>query len=199
MRSRLPQVIVVSALLLLASADDGKADDTLDTEGHSFGSLAQATTFRQSSGSAPVNFLQSATSYSGSSTYGQSAGLDRPQPFDFGYNVQDEYGNNQFRQEKGDESGSVQGSYGYTDALGVYRKVHYVADQNGFRADIKTNEPGVKQENPADVQLVVEPPPAGVQGSTGSRSGSFLGAGGGGIHHAAERPARQRFPPGLHA
>ncbi|KAM7308608.1 putative structural constituent of cuticle [Ixodes scapularis] len=192
------KVTVVSALLLLASADDGNAEDTLDTEGHSFGGLAQATTFRQASGSAPVNFLQSATSYSGASTYGQSAGLDRPQPFDFGYNVQDEFGNTQFRQEKGDESGSVQGSYGYTDALGVYRKVHYVADQNGFRADIKSNEPGVKQENPADVQLVVEPPPSGVQAATASRSGAFLHGGGGG-HHAAERPARQRFPPGLHA
>ncbi|KAH7938096.1 hypothetical protein HPB49_019820 [Dermacentor silvarum] len=119
---------------------------------------------------------------------------DRPQPFDFGYNVQDEFGNNQFRQEKGDESGSVQGAYGYTDAYGVYRKVHYVADQNGFRADIKTNEPGVKQENPADVQLVVEPPPQGVlqQALTGSRSAGFAKL-------PAAAPAQPRFPAGLHA
>ncbi|XP_049528408.1 cuticle protein 16.8-like [Dermacentor silvarum] len=180
--------LLLGLLLARAYSEDGKGEETLETEGHSFGSLGQATTFRQAG-----NYLQAAPTY-GHSTYGQSAGLDRPQPFDFGYNVQDEFGNNQFRQEKGDESGSVQGAYGYTDAYGVYRKVHYVADQNGFRADIKTNEPGVKQENPADVQLVVEPPPQGVlqQALTGSRSAGFAKL-------PAAAPAQPRFPAGLHA
>uniref|UniRef100_A0A023GAB4 Putative structural constituent of cuticle ixodes scapularis structural constituent of cuticle n=1 Tax=Amblyomma triste TaxID=251400 RepID=A0A023GAB4_AMBTT len=180
-------VVLLCVLLAAANGEDGKGEE-LEPEGHSFGSLGQATTFRQAG-----NYLQAAPTY-GRSTYGQSAGLDggRPQPFDFGYNVQDEFGNSQFRQEKGEESGSVQGSYGYTDALGVYRKVHYVADQNGFRADIKTNEPGVKQENPADVQLAVEAPPQGVlqQALTGSRSG-FVGK------LPAALPAQPRFPPGL--
>lgn len=36
-----------------------------------------------------------------------------PQPYDFGYNIQDEYGNNQFRQESADNRGVVKGSYGY--------------------------------------------------------------------------------------
>lgn len=39
------------------------------------------------------------------------------------------------------------GSYGYTDAYGVYRKVDYVADENGFRATIRSNEPGTKEGN----------------------------------------------------
>ena len=52
---------------------------------------------------------------------------DRPQPYDFGYNIQDEYGNNQFRQETGDANGAVSGTYGYTDALGIFRRsVHDV-------------------------------------------------------------------------
>lgn len=128
-------------------------------------------------------------------------GQDRPQPFDFGYNVQDEFGNNQFRQEKGDESGSVQGSYGYTDAYGVFRKVHYVADQNGFRADVKSNEPGMKQENPADVQLSIETPPQGVQSATSSRSGTYIASVQSSGKYSSERPvpSRQRFLPGLQA
>ena len=36
------------------------------------------------------------------------------------------------------------GSYGYLDANGVYRKVHYIADKNGFRVmEMKSNEPGL--------------------------------------------------------
>ncbi|KAH9380950.1 hypothetical protein HPB48_008169 [Haemaphysalis longicornis] len=186
-------MVVLGALLATASSDDGRGGETLDTEGHSFGSLGQATTFHQA-GVAPANYLPAPTY--GRSTYGQAGGLDRPQPFDFGYNVQDEFGNSQFRQEKGDESGSVHGSYGYTDGQGVYRKVHYVADQNGFRAEIKTNEPGVKQENPADVQLSVEPPPQGVfqQALTGG-SRSVFGA----ARLPVAPDAHERFPPGLHA
>ncbi|KAH8020616.1 hypothetical protein HPB51_002565 [Rhipicephalus microplus] len=183
-------IFLLGLLLATANSEDGRGEEALDTEGHSFGSLGQATTFRQAG-----NFLQAAPTY-GRSTYGQSAGIDsRPQPFDFGYNVQDEFGNNQFRQEKGDESGSVQGAYGYTDSYGVYRKVHYVADQNGFRADIKTNEPGVKQENPADVQLIVESPPQGVlqQALTGSRSAGFAKL------PAVAAPGQPRFPSGLNA
>ena len=38
------------------------------------------------------------------------------------------------------------GSYGYTDGHGIYRQVDYVADKNGFRASIKTNEPGTSDQ-----------------------------------------------------
>lgn len=44
--------------------------------------------------------------------------------------------------EDADESGTKKGSYGYTDAYGVYRMVEYTADSSGFHANIKTNEPG---------------------------------------------------------
>lgn len=33
------------------------------------------------------------------------------------------------------------------------RVVKYVADENGFRADVDTNEPGTKSDNPADVSF----------------------------------------------
>ncbi|XP_022710331.1 uncharacterized protein LOC111272917 isoform X2 [Varroa jacobsoni] len=81
-----------------------------------------------------------------------------PQPYDFGYSIQDEYGNSQYRQETGHQGGIIRGSYGYTDALGTYRKVKYIADGNGFRAEVLSNEPGVKGENPASASFIVDVP-----------------------------------------
>lgn len=50
----------------------------------------------------------------------------------------------QHRHEESDEKGVRRGSYGYLDANGVYRKVHYIADKNGFRVmEMKSNEPGL--------------------------------------------------------
>ncbi|XP_003737070.1 cuticle protein 10.9 [Galendromus occidentalis] len=73
-----------------------------------------------------------------------------PQPYSFGYDTVDEYGNKQFRQETSDASNAKTGSYGYTDANGIYRRVDYVADAAGFRATISTNEPGTKAGQSAD-------------------------------------------------
>ena len=39
------------------------------------------------------------------------------------------------------------GSYGYVDSYGIYRQVDYVADKDGFRATIKTNEPGTANQS----------------------------------------------------
>ncbi|GIY73110.1 hypothetical protein CEXT_228291 [Caerostris extrusa] len=75
-----------------------------------------------------------------------------PQPYKFGYQIKDHHGS-QHRQEHGDGHGNVQGSYGFTDHKGIYREVHYVADHHGFRATVKTNEPGTANQNPANVQL----------------------------------------------
>lgn len=69
-----------------------------------------------------------------------------PQPYSFGYDTVDEYGNKQFRQETSDANNAKRGSYGYTDADGIYRRVDYVADAAGFRATISTNEPGSSHE-----------------------------------------------------
>ncbi|KAH7963196.1 cuticle protein 16.8 [Rhipicephalus sanguineus] len=65
-----------------------------------------------------------------------------PQPYSFGYNNVDEYGNRQFHSEQGDSNNAKTGSYGYRDANGLYRRVNYVADAYGFRATVDTNEPG---------------------------------------------------------
>ncbi|XP_070387025.1 uncharacterized protein [Dermacentor albipictus] len=66
-----------------------------------------------------------------------------PQPYSFGYEISDGYGNKQVRHEVSDGHNHKRGSYGFVDARGIYRQVHYVADHNGFRATIESNEPGV--------------------------------------------------------
>lgn len=40
----------------------------------------------------------------------------------------------------------------------LFKKVHYIADDDGFRADIKTNEPGMDVPNPASVIMNANPP-----------------------------------------
>ena len=57
------------------------------------------------------------------------------------------------RQEIADGTGKVEGSYTVTNDEGHTRVVDYVADQYGFRANIKTNEPGTENKNPADVTI----------------------------------------------
>ncbi|GIY17748.1 hypothetical protein CDAR_407001 [Caerostris darwini] len=75
-----------------------------------------------------------------------------PQPYKFGYEVKDHHGE-QHRHEHGDGHGNVQGSYGFTDHKGIHREVHYVADHHGFRATVKTNEPGTANQDPAAVKM----------------------------------------------
>ncbi|XP_075726468.1 uncharacterized protein LOC142768380 [Rhipicephalus microplus] len=73
-----------------------------------------------------------------------------PQPYSFGYGNVDEYGNRQFRSEQGHLNNAKMGSYGYQDVNGLYRRVNYVADANGFRATVDTNEPGTTPGASAD-------------------------------------------------
>ncbi|GFX83818.1 cuticle protein 14 isoform a [Trichonephila clavipes] len=96
--------------------------------------------------------------------FGMGQSQNQPRPFNMGYQTPVGEGGMTFRTEQGDGSGNVQGSYGYTDAQGLYRVVEYIAGAAGFRANIKTNEPGTDgKENPADVQMNVERTPAGIQ------------------------------------
>ncbi|KAH7965560.1 hypothetical protein HPB49_008748 [Dermacentor silvarum] len=70
------------------------------------------------------------------------------------------------REETSDEYNNKVGSYSYTDANGITRTVHYVADAGGFRVTVETNEPGTRTSNPADAQVTssaVEPPPTYAQ------------------------------------
>lgn len=80
--------------------------------------------------------------------------------YQFGYQVRDP-DSHQFRTESGDAYGRVVGSYGLSEADGRHRIVDYVADEYGFRARVRTNEPGTGAENSAAV-LVSQPghPPA---------------------------------------
>jgi len=83
-----------------------------------------------------------------------SAPSDHYDPYSFGYDVEDNYGNKQWKQERSYNPHEVHGSYGYRDNNGIYREVTYVADKNGFRANIKSNEPVVSgASNPAKVNL----------------------------------------------
>ncbi|XP_035226260.1 adult-specific rigid cuticular protein 15.5-like [Stegodyphus dumicola] len=94
-----------------------------------------------------------------------------PQPYKFGYNIKDHH-SQQHREEVGDGVSGVKGSYGFTDARGIHRQVNYVADHAGFRAQVKTNEPGTANQNPAAVQVISAAPHAGIGLGYGSSGGS---------------------------
>jgi len=85
------------------------------------------------------------------------------EPYTFGFQSSDEQGNTMSRTESSDGSGAVRGSYSYTDANGLNRLVEYIADAAGYRATVKTNEPGTANANPADVQISAEESPPAVQ------------------------------------
>ncbi|XP_035214963.1 uncharacterized protein LOC118188591 [Stegodyphus dumicola] len=81
----------------------------------------------------------------------------KPMPYEFSYKVNDdEHGAEHYRQEKMDDNGYLTGSYGYKDAHGIYRHVDYQASKDGFKANVRTNEPGTDNEDPADVHFEVE-------------------------------------------
>ncbi|GBM87438.1 hypothetical protein AVEN_105911-1, partial [Araneus ventricosus] len=64
---------------------------------------------------------------------------------------------------------NVKGSYGFTDGRGIHRQVNYVADNAGFRAQVKTNEPGTANQNPAAVHIISDAPygHGGYEGAVG--------------------------------
>ncbi|KAI2796368.1 hypothetical protein BLOT_015820 [Blomia tropicalis] len=66
-----------------------------------------------------------------------------PRPFSFGFMSMANDGT-QSRQESQDASGKVTGSYEIVDAQGITRRVEYWADDSGFHAEIKSNEPGLE-------------------------------------------------------
>ncbi|KFM80399.1 Cuticle protein 16.8, partial [Stegodyphus mimosarum] len=88
--------------------------------------------------------------------------LEPPRPYEFGYEFGDGNGMTQHRRESANGNGLVQGSYGYTDQNGVYRNVEYKADSEGYRAIVRSNEPGLSNQNAADATFIVESPPPGI-------------------------------------
>lgn len=87
--------------------------------------------------------------------------------YNFGYD-EDHSSGGSFRRETGNALGVKQGSYGLRDADGRVRVVNYLADANGFRASVSTNEPGIVPSAPADVSIGAPGaalPPAAVPGA----------------------------------
>ncbi|XP_054709503.1 cuticle protein 10.9-like [Uloborus diversus] len=74
-----------------------------------------------------------------------------PIPYSFNYMANTEDGGSSSHEENGDGAGRVTGSYTVSNLEGHTRTVEYVADEAGFRATIRTNEPGTANQNPADV------------------------------------------------
>jgi len=70
--------------------------------------------------------------------------------YQFGYDIVDEHGAQNGREEKGDAHGNKVGSYTIKDIDGRARRVDYVADAHGFRATIGTNEPGTATSSIGD-------------------------------------------------
>ncbi|XP_070387696.1 cuticle protein 10.9-like [Dermacentor albipictus] len=91
-----------------------------------------------------------------------------PQPYSFGYDNLDEYGSRSYRNEKSDANNVKTGSYGYRDANGIYRRVTYIADANGYRATIDTNEPGTAPGSSADAVFNARP----IRVAAGAKSAS---------------------------
>ncbi|XP_077487033.1 cuticle protein 10.9-like [Amblyomma americanum] len=73
-----------------------------------------------------------------------------PIPYSFNYASQDAEGSHTHEQS-GDGSGRVTGRYTINLADGRTRTVTYTADENGYRAEVVTNEQGTESKNPADV------------------------------------------------
>ncbi|XP_076334079.1 adult-specific rigid cuticular protein 15.5-like [Tachypleus tridentatus] len=73
--------------------------------------------------------------------------------YKFGYDIVRGTGASNSRYEQGDSHGNKIGSYSIADIDGRIRIVDYVADDYGFRAFIRTNEPGTKNDDPADVEI----------------------------------------------
>ncbi|CAN7992327.1 unnamed protein product, partial [Ixodes hexagonus] len=74
--------------------------------------------------------------------------------YQFGYDIVNGVGAVNGRHETGAAYGPVLGSYYLGDIDGRHRHVEYVADKLGFRAVVKTNEPGTKTSAPASAPFV---------------------------------------------
>ncbi len=69
----------------------------------------------------------------------------------------DEYGTTLTRQEAGEGTGAVKGTYSYKDGKGLVRIVDYIADGLRFRANVQTNEHGTETSASAGVIINANP------------------------------------------
>ncbi|GFS52710.1 adult-specific rigid cuticular protein 15.5 [Nephila pilipes] len=98
--------------------------------------------------------------------------IDKPIPYTFNYAAATDDGGSSARQESGDGAGRVTGSYSVNDIEGHARTVDYIADEGGFRVNIRTNEPGTANINPADVTMESSADSGAVSYSLGTASTS---------------------------
>ena len=80
---------------------------------------------------------------------------ETPSPYNFSFEEKD----TNFtitRQEAMDELGTIKGSYSYIDKDGTFRTVNYIADEDGFRATVDSNEPGLVASAPAGITYNVQ-------------------------------------------
>ncbi|XP_077548398.1 adult-specific rigid cuticular protein 15.7-like [Haemaphysalis longicornis] len=100
--------------------------------------------------------------------------------YSFGYNVVNGLGAANSRYETGAAYGPVVGSYTLADIDGRARRVDYVADKLGFRAVVRTNEPGTKTSLAAAAPYVSAKGPV-VPAGFGGGYFPFAGGYGGGF------------------
>lgn len=84
-----------------------------------------------------------------------AAPVPETEPYAFDYSVE-----GSSRRETGDTRGVVRGQYTLSGPDGSRRVVDYVADRDGFRAAVNTNEFGTESRGPANVQLRSSQPAA---------------------------------------
>lgn len=92
---------------------------------------------------------------------------ETPKPYSFAYEAVDPLTGSTSKREESSDGVTTRGSYSYTDPDGVFRVVDYTADENGYTANVRTNEPGTaaataEQADPANVVYSVEPTPDAV-------------------------------------
>ncbi|XP_075745503.1 uncharacterized protein LOC119178175 [Rhipicephalus microplus] len=74
-------------------------------------------------------------------------------PYSVNYDHTDEHGTRIYSLEITDADNVRMGRYGYMDAKGLYRHVHYLADTTGFHVFVCTNEPGTETSHPGDAVI----------------------------------------------
>ncbi|KAL3238311.1 hypothetical protein MRX96_048112 [Rhipicephalus microplus] len=111
--------------------------------------------------------------------------LRPPAPYSFTYGSSDKYGSHG-REESRDEHGTVRGSYRIALADGRMRVVKYVADKDGFRAGISTNEQGTESASSSGVVINSQALPGADAARAAHRS---MTRAGGSRHSAPTRAA----------
>ncbi|XP_055951298.1 adult-specific rigid cuticular protein 15.5-like [Argiope bruennichi] len=79
--------------------------------------------------------------------------LNHVRPYQAGYYIRHPH-RHEHAEIARDHSGAVAGRYGYLDARGIGKQVHYVADHAGLRARVHTNEPAVVHNAPVAARVV---------------------------------------------